>query len=173
MWKFFNLFSQGPTLKINGKSKATSIFGSIIGFLICSILIGATSIILYNFFARLNYTLNSYTDNSAIPDIKLNNFKIGFVLSDLMGKEFPDAERLFTISAMYWDIFIPKFTSNQTKQMSIVSYEPIPTIKCNQYMNNTIFKDNFEKMSEGYNMTCLDIPSMNKTLKGVYGNLGK
>ena len=173
MWKFFNLFSQSPALKINGESRATSIFGSIIGFLICSILIGATSIILNDFFARLNFTLNSYTDNSAIPDIKLKNFKIGFILSDLMGKEFPDAERLFTISAMYWDIFIPKFTSNQTKQMSIVSYEPIPTIKCNQYRNDTIFKDNFEKISEGYNMTCLDIPGINKTLKGVYANLGK
>ena len=171
MVKFLNLFSQVPNLRINGEIRPASIFGSIIGFLTISILISGVSFILYNYFSRLNYTINSYTDNKAKPNIDLKNFKSGFVIIDAMGLEFPEPERLFKISAKYWDIYLPVFGEDKEQEIEVTN---IPTIKCNQYKNNTLHKDEFDKYSKMYDsMICLDIPRLNKTLKGVYGNLGR
>ena len=50
----------------------------------------------------------------------------------------------------------------------------IPTIKCNQYKNDTLHEQEFDKLSSMYNdMTCLDLPSLNNSLKGIHGNLGR
>ena len=170
MVKFLNLFSQVPTLRINGQMRPSSIFGSIVGFFsLCSLFAGL-SFILINYFSRLEYIINSYTDNSAKPDIDLKNFKFGLIITDLMGKEFPDQDRLIKISAMYWDIYLPVFGENRTQEVTLTN---IPIIKCNEYKNDTLHKKDFDQYSKMYNINCLDIPSLNKTLKGIYSNLGR
>ena len=49
----------------------------------------------------------------------------------------------------------------------------ISTIKCNQYPRDSLHAEALNQYSKKHNLTCLDTPSINDTLKGVYGNLGK
>ena len=171
-FKILNIFSQTPSLRINGEIRPFSIFGSIIGFITMSILIAAISIILYENFSRFNFRINSYTDNSAKPDIDLKNFKLGFVLTDAMGKEIPDEDKILKTSAKFWDLHVPVWGDN-TNSLS-VKMEDIPIIKCNQYQSGTLFSKNFTEFSKNIkNLSCLDIQKLNKNLKGTYGNVGK
>jgi len=170
MTKVFNLFSQSPTLRINGEIRPNTIFGTIIGLITVSILTGAFTYVLHNYFSRLHFELNSYIDNSAKPEIDLENLKIGFHIIDGMGIEFSDHERLFTISAKFWEIYLPKFGENTPQKVDFMN---IPIIKCNEYKNDSIHQKNFNEYAKNYNVTCLDLPSINKTLKGVYGKLGR
>ena len=170
MLSFFNLFSQLPSLRINGKIRPTSIFGSIIGFFAIMILLAGLTFILHNFFSRLSYTINSFTDNLAKPEINLKNFNLGFQVIDAYGTPFPDHDRLFQISALYWDVYLPKIGENKTQK---IEFTNIPTIKCDQYKNDNLHKEIYDTYSKMYkNMICIDIPSLNQSLKGVYGNLG-
>ena len=169
VFKFFNLFSQAPSFKINGETRPSSVFGSIIGFLTLSTLIAAISLILNDYLSRLNYSVNSYTDNLAKPEIDLKNFKLGFLITDLMGKEYPDHEKLFTISALYWDVFLPQFGENKTQTIQTV---PIPSIKCDEFKDDFYLKESFDLYAKSYNLTCLDLNVIQKNLTGIYGNLG-
>lgn len=145
MWKFFNLFSQSPVLKVNGENRPTTIFGSIIEFFSICIIIGAVSIILNEYFNRLSFSLNSYTDNSAKPDIDLQNFKVGFYLSKSTADKFHNHERLYTISAKIREIYIPKYGENTTQT---ITGTPIHTIKCNEYKNGYILKDDYDEYAK-------------------------
>lgn len=82
---FFNLFSQKPSLRINGEKRAYSIFGVLIGIITIPILLTGIFYILYNFFSHFNYTISSYIDSSSIPNIDLKDFKLGFILTDARG----------------------------------------------------------------------------------------
>ena len=169
--KFFNLFGQTPGIKINGEIRPSSIFGSIIGFFTVTILTSAIFFILHNYFSRLSFTINSYTDNSAKPDINLKELKLGFIITDPLGNQFQEQERLFKISALFWEIYLPKYGENKTQSFK---FQPIPTIKCNQYKNDSLQKEAFDDLYKmNKNQTCLDIPSLNKNLTGVYGKLGR
>ena len=171
-FEYFNLFSRSPTLRVNARDKPSSIFGSIIGFLAISILIGAISFILNEYFSRLNYTINSYTDNLTKPNINLKDFKLGFKLINSAAKEIPDIDRLFKISAIYWDIHNPEFGDNTTGIMT----RPIkiPIIKCDQYKNDSLFFDDFTNYAKNFKyIDCLDIPNLNLNITGAYGNLGQ
>ena len=168
-FKFFDRFSQTPTLRVNGKVRPTTIFGSFIGFFTISVLIAVISIILHDYLSRLTYNVNSYVDNSARPDIDLKKFKLGFFISDQLGRKYLDQERLFTISAKLWEVYIPIFGYNVSE---VVEFKNIPRIKCNEYKNNTLFYENFELASKVIDATCLDFTNLNKNLYGTHGNFG-
>lgn len=171
MMKLFNIFSQSPSLRINGESRPFSIFGSIIGFFTLITLLIGIFFILLDYFSQLNFKLNSYIDQSARPDIDLKDFKLAYLLVEPNGKDIKDIDRLFKISAMFWDIYLPKFGENKTQEIDIT---PIKNIKCNEYKNGTEHKEEFDNFHKIYEtMICLDIPSVGKNLKGVYGNLGR
>jgi len=171
-FEYFNLFSRSPTLRVNAKDKPSSIFGSIIGFLAISILITAISYFLNEFFSRLNYTINSYTDNLTKPNINLKDFKLGFQLVNSKGNDIPDIDRLFKISALFWDLNNPEFGYNKTG--IIARPIKIPVIKCDQYKNDSLFYENFVNFSKNFeSMDCLDIPNLNLNITGAYGNLGQ
>jgi hypothetical protein len=163
-FKFFNLFSQSPSLRINGDFKPSSIFGSIIGFITIIITIVAIFFILFDYFSRLNFNVSSYTDNLARPEINLNEFKLGLLLSDLLGQPIPDQDRLYSISAKHWNIHLPKVEQNKTSSVKI---EPIPSINCD-YDTSHISKERFNFLEKSYKMSCFDF--RNRTLSGVYGN---
>jgi len=167
--KYFNLFSQNPSLRINGERKPSSIFGSIVGFVTVSIVIVALIFILNDSFSHLTFKVNSYIDNSLYPDIDLKKFKLGFTIGDLRGLQFPDHERLFKISVMHWDIYLPKFGENKTQN---VETKIIPIKNCFDYSNDSIIHDEFTQYSKMYNLTCLDFNSLNKNLTGIYGKTG-
>ena len=166
---FFDFFSQTPSLRINGEYRPFSIFGSIIGFLTITFLIGGISIFLNDYFSHLSFNVNSYTDNLAKPNIDLKNFKLAFLLVDLMGREYPDKERLFKITAKYADLYIPLSRNTSVD----VNFIDIPIIKCDEYKKDELFSDKYGMYSEMWDLTCLDFSKLEKNLKGVYGNFGK
>lgn len=83
-----------------------------------------------------------------------------------MGREFPDREKLYKISARHIDVKVPKLGSNETGGVFFTS---IPFIKCNEYKNDTILYDEF---SIYQNSSFLDFSNLNKNLSGIYGNVG-
>jgi len=172
IFNFFNIFSQTPSLRINGQKRPASIFGSIVGFCSITILIGAMIYILFNYFSRLDYTINSYTDNLAKPNIDLKDFKLRFVITDTYGNEFPDYEKLFKISAKFWDIYLPVLGENKTQKIEI---SEIPVVLCKNLNLTNIDSDaiSLVEYSKMYNILCLDFSVLNKNLTGVYGNLGR
>lgn len=169
VFKFFNLFSQKPSLKINGEAKPSTIFGSIIGLLTITFLITFLSIIIYDLFSRFNFKVNSFIDNSLYPDIDLRKFKLGFTIGDLRGNQFLDHERLFKISVMHWEIHLPKFGENATQK---VETSEISFKNCTDYKNDSLLQEEFLQYSKMYNLTCLDFEKLNKNLTGVYGKIG-
>jgi TM2 domain-containing membrane protein YozV len=155
-----------------GKKRPFSIFGSIIGFIALSIIITAISFILNDYFSRLDYNFNSYTDNLSVPDINLTDFKLGFKLVNATGGDYPDLKRFFKMSAIFWDIYNPKLGENITTIS--VNKTIIPLIKCNQYRKNSLFYENFAFLSKNHiDSECLDFESLNKSLIGSYGDLGR
>ena len=167
-FKFFNLFSQSPSLRISGDFKPPSIFGSIVGLFTVAITLVAIFFILYDYFSRLNFNVNSYTDNLIRPEIDLNEFKLGLLITDLLGRPFPDQDRIYNISAKHWDIYLSKFGENKTQSVQI---ESIPSMKCNGYKNGSLLREGFEYLGEMYNMSCFDF--RNRKLSGIYGNAGQ
>lgn len=167
----FNLFSQTPTLRVNGKMAPPSIFGSLVGFSAFTIMIIFLYFTLDDYFSLMNYTINSYTDNLAKPDIDLRNFKLGFKLIDSRAQNIPDVDRIFSISAIYWDCNNPELGSNSS--ISAIPI-PIPVIKCDQYRKDSLFYDYFSQYArQNKDIKCLDFEAIGKNLTGAYGNVGK
>lgn len=167
MLKFFDLFSQTPSLQVNGNSRLTTTFSAIIGLFAIMTIISGISIILYDFFSRFSYSINSYIDNSLEPNIDISKLKISFLITDLIGREFPDHERLFSIKAKHWEFYIPEIGKNISDSIKI---NEIQKINCNQYKNNNLMNEKFEMYSKLHNITCLDFENINKNLTGVHLN---
>jgi hypothetical protein len=171
IYEYFNLFSQTPSLRINGKSRPLSIFGSIIGLTSISIFITSVSIIFNNYFSRLNYTFNSYTDNLVTPSVNLDEFKMGFDLRTATGTDISDHDRVYSLGALFWEINVPLLGNNLTSISA--KPNPITVIKCNQYEEGSLFSEDFVQYSKNSkNLKCLDFKSLNRSLIGSYGNLG-
>lgn len=171
-FEYFNIFSQTPSLRVNGKNKPFSIFGILVGMIAISIMIIAYCFILIDYFSRISFSITSYTDNLAMPDISLKDFKIGFQLLNHKGIEFPEADRVFQITAVWAKIKIP-FLGDNTESISQIS-RFVPIIKCDKYSNDSLFAKNFADYSKKFKyLQCLDIPKLNRTISGSYGNLGE
>lgn len=166
-FEFFDLFSQTPSLKINGNNRLKTNFGAVIGIFSIIILITGISFILSEYFLNLSLNVYSYVDNSKDPDIDISKLKMSFLITDLMGREFEEPERLFSIEAKHWDFFIPE-DGNKTRQA--IKIQNLKKIKCNEYVNNDLMDSKFEKFSKLHNVTCLDFKSLGKNLKGVHLN---
>ena len=136
-FKSLDIFSESPSVKIDGKTKLKTKFGAFIGFLTISSLITGITIILNDYFSLLSYNFKSYIDNSIRPDIDLSKIKLGFTLTDGIGNPFSERDRLFSIKATFWDIYIPQLGDNYntTKKVQI---SDIPIIKFNEYKNKLL-----------------------------------
>ena len=161
-FKFFNLFSQSPGLRINGERKPATIFGSIVGFFTISILLSAITYILFNYFSLLDYKINSYTDNLAEPNIDIKNLQLDFFIMDSLGNEIQEPERIFEISAKFWEMYVDNLAENKTQRLEITD---IPKIKCNHESANQQLRNKYK------NSTCFDLSKMNKNLTGPFKNL--
>ena len=168
----FNIFSQFPTFRVSGNSKAYSFFGSLVGLISIVTLISGISFILIDYFTKLAYSINSYTNNLEIPNIVLKDLKFGFRILNQVGQEFElDVNRLFKISAIYWDVHIPVKGDNTTSIQ--VKPTQIPIIKCDQYTKGSIFYEEFASYAKNFRyIDCLDLESIGKNITGAYGNLG-
>lgn len=168
--KSLDLFSQIPTVKIDGQNRLTTKYGAFIGFLTLSSLFVGISFILNDYFSFLSYNFNSYIDNSARPDIDLSKIKLGFHLTDGLGNQFKDRDRLFNIKATFWDIHIPQLGDNSTQKVVI---SDIPNIKFNEYKKNPLFNKEAELYTKLYDADYLDLESINKNLSGIFSNFGR
>jgi len=169
-FRLFDLFSQTPSLKINGGTRASTNFGSFIGFITITFLIFGIIFIINNFFSSLSYNVNYFVDNSVIPNIDLRKIKIGFHLLNYESKEFKNSEKIFSLKARLWNFY------RNDSEMTIpeTDYEEIKLIKCNKYTKNVIFNEQLNKYSLIYrDLFCLDLENLSKNLTGFYGNLGK
>ena len=167
----FDLFSQTPSLKVNGGNSPQTIFGSIIGLASIITLIFGMIYILYDYYSQLSYNFSSYTDNSIIPDIDFKKFRMGFVVTDSLGNPVPNLDRLFSIKATHWDIYFNTNTSSVEIKIS-----DIPKIKCSNYAeNDPIFKvinSTLNTYGKTHGMECLDFEAIDKNLTGIYNNFG-
>jgi len=167
---YLDLFSQTPTLKINGKEKLTSIFGSIVGFLSLCITIIGLVYFSHDYFAKLTFSVNFFIDTGVSPKIDLKKFKLAILITDLMGNELPDKERIFSLNALYWDIFLPG--PNDNNPQSLIPTE-IPKIKCFEYKNDSLFKNETDFLGKKFKTDCFDFESLNKSLYGNNNNFGE
>ena len=168
--KFFDFFSQAPSVKINGSDRLNTIFGSIIGLFTTIIFIFGIFFIFNDYISRLSYKLNSYTDNSVKPDMDPSKFRMGFLVIDVEGNQFPERERLFTLKALHWDIYIPSLGANSTQSVKI---ENIPVKRCTD-LNHTLYEfETLKDLSRNYDTDCLDFENVNKNLSGVFNNFGR
>lgn len=165
----FDLFSQQPFLRVNGKKRPTTIFGSIIGLFTIIFLIIGIIYQCYNYFSGKLYTVSSYSDNSLRPELDLTNFKTSFLVTDLYGNQLPERHRLFQISAKFWDIFIPNNGAMDLTQQ--VTSDNIPKIKCTDYKSN-LFNNEIFLYSQRYDFDCFDFTAINKNLTGIYNSFG-
>lgn len=170
-FSLFDLFSQVPNLRVNGRTSPSTIFGSFLGFLTCIFLLTGISFILKDYFQGLTYNINSFIDNSSTPSIDLkNDFQVAILLTDVYGNEFHDADRIFSLKANFWDMNIP--INNISQPM--VTNENINFKKCTEINSNKVFKKEFEEYTSLYkNLMCLDFETLNRNLTGNYENFGK
>lgn len=109
--KYFDIFSQKPSLNIKGSKRAHTKFGSCISLITVCILITGIVFILNDYFQGLSYNVNSFVNNSLNPSISLKRLKLGFLIIDFYGKEFSDMERIFSLNAKFWDIKMPDYSN--------------------------------------------------------------
>lgn len=166
----FDQFSQTPTLKVNGKKRATTIFSSIIGLLSIFGLTFGIIYLIYDYYCQFNYTFSSYKDNSIRPDIDLKDFRFGFILTDTVGNPIPNKDRLFSIEAKHWDIYFD-VTSNSTD----IKVSNLPKISCYESLKNGNFEENLNvinSFAQSHGSYCFDFKSLDKNLTGIFNDLG-
>lgn len=166
--KSLDFFSQSPHLRVNGRNKLATIFGSAVSIFSIIILIFGISFILYDYFFYLTYNINSYTDNTITPEIDLKALKFGLLLTNGRGEEYQNPEKLFKISAALWEIKTPILGNISDVSVSL---KDIPIMKCNEYKNNPILNKEFNSYSKIFDLNCLDFESLNRNLTGTFGNL--
>jgi hypothetical protein len=167
----FDLFSQTPSLKINGKKMPSTLFGSCIGLISISFLLSTIIYVIYSYLKRLSLTIDSFIEVDYHEEINLKEMNIGFLITDFLGREFPDQDRMFTIQAKFWEIYVPPELNNITKSAD-VKIENIDIIKCTQLKQHQ-YERNFKTYSQNYkNIVCLDLANLNRTISGIFGNYG-
>jgi hypothetical protein len=166
--KFFDFYSQGPTLRVNGDTRLATNFGSIISLLSLTLLFSGLYFILNDYFSYLTFNVNSFTDNTNTPDIDLKKFKMSILLIDGQGREYENPERLFKISAAYWNVKVNPISTNSYASVGLID---IPTMKCNNYTDPTL-NEEFKFYTGRYkSITCLNFDKINKNLTGIFGSV--
>lgn len=134
-----DFLSKTPSLKINNSNKFHTTIGIIIS-LVTIILIASYSIyFMYNLIARKNYQILERYDNQIIPDFKIFDNKIAFTITDSLGKEYENPERLFDIEAQLRD-----YHYQPDREFS--NFTKVSLGDCRMY-NKPPFEKNFENLS--------------------------
>lgn len=167
----FDLYSQRPVMRIDGKEKISTVFGSIIGFLsVCITLIGLLYYC-YDYFAGLSFSVNFYIDSREKPSIKLNDLKIAVFVTDLYALEYEEQDRLFSVSLKYWNILIP---GPGDDRMQRLNFTYVPMINCWDYKNDSLFKNETDYLGYKYkNARCFDFSELKNELFGSKRGFGE
>jgi hypothetical protein len=168
IFSYFDLFGQIPSLKINGRNRVPTYFGSLVGFFTICFLITGMVFIITDFLNRLSYKVNSFVDRSARPNIDLKKLVMAFQITNNLAEDFPDKDRLFSFRAQYANHYAPSETENT---LSKVDFEKVNFIKCNDSKEAQQYLE-FAKTynSKTNNLLCLDLVNLNKNLTGIFPN---
>jgi len=164
---FIDLFSRAPFLRINNSDKYHTIFGLIISILT---ILGILSIVIYFIyasFARISYQILERMDQNIIPNTKIFENKISFILTNRLGNQFEEPDRLFSIEAKFWEIY----PTAKIKNDNLINITDIPLKNCSIYQNEP-FKERFDNVLNFWDSAkCLDFTNLKKNLYGQFGNL--
>ena len=171
----FDLYSPKPEIKVDGNPKFTTKFGIFVGISSIIILACIYTFYIYDFLTRQRYTI-TYNEKNIIPQINLNNNKFSLSVFDGYGKDFPEENRLFSISARYQKTSlkdISKMDEDYLKNADLGKIIDLPLKKCNK------FKD--ENLKEYFNLInllkpnslCLELDDFDQNLFGRYGSVDK
>ena len=171
-----DLFSPKPELKVEGKSKFGTKFGVLMGLISITILISIYVFYIYEWLSRNKINVTFNRKRNLTPKIILNKKKISLSVFDGYGIDYPEQDRLFSISAKYWKTkFIDK-SSMDSSYMSDVEYgkiTEIPLKKCNKFKDDS-FSIAFTQLNFlKPNSVCLELDDFEEDLFGRYGSLDK
>lgn len=166
--RFLDIVSVSPRLKIRGEGKYITKLGICFGFLtIISIL--TLSIILFSEVVnheKINILYNIYTNSD--PTIDFRKSQIVLLITDAFGNEFENDDRLFDITAKFWNITFPII--NDTMMPAKANILDVPMRRCK---NKTFeyFNSYYQSMNSAYNsLLCPEFGDKNISLVRKYGN---
>ena len=162
---FLDIFSQTPGLKINKSEKYFTIFGLIISLITVMCIVATFIYYTYLCISRKNYKILERFDNNLIPSFNISENKIGLIVMDLNGKDFKDADKLYSIEAEFREI------DASIEKENIIQLQNIPVTNCSIYINEPFKSEAIRLMQRWPFSKCLDFRSLKKDLYGKYGSL--
>lgn len=159
---FFDLFSQKPTLKINGKPKLKNKYVAILGIFVLIGVIILSIILSLDILSKNSLTVMQNISSNKFVNITLDSsLPIAIIITNNIGREIPDADRVYEINSIYTSYKPENFTHPNTNFRS-------------HYINNTECKykrleggkdDKFENLYKiSKSMKCFDLKPYNVSI---------
>ena len=167
----FDILSLTPKIKVKSKNRFTTNIGIFLGFCIL-VFLGIVSIISFtDVLNRTNINILYNLDSRSETLIDFTDNQIILIISDAMGKEFENSEKLFNIQAKFWNVTFPRLNGTlQTQPFGQISN--ITVKKCSELKPYKQFKEYYDnKINLFKTSLCADFDSLNLTLFGKYGDL--
>jgi hypothetical protein len=156
---YFDLFSQKPTLKINGDSKIKNIYVAVLGlFVIIGVLIVSIILSLDIFNKSIVNIIQNIVSNRYINITLDTSIPISIFVTDNFGEEFNDHDRIYELEARY-STYIPTNSQNPRENLQIIK---IKNTKCEyKRLEGDVESkyDNIYKISK--TMKCFDLKPYN------------
>jgi len=164
---YIDFFSRTPCLKINNSDKYHTIFGLIISILTIFSISSIVIYFIFTCFSRISYQILERMDHTLIPSTKIFKNKISFTITDPLGYQFKEPDRLFSIEAKFGEVNPTARSINK----NIVNFTDIPLTNCSIYQNEP-FKERFDNLTNVFNTSkCLDFSNLKTNLYGQYGSM--
>lgn len=171
-----DFFSPKPEIKVNGNTRFRTSFGIITGICFLCVLLSIYSIYLYNCFYRFKKIVTYNEKRDSNPRVPLNKMKFSITLMDGYGREYSDHEKIFEISAKFWESKLVDPSKVNLEYVDNFEYgkiDNIPLKKCNEFQDKN-FIDSFSNLAKLKKTTkCLELDNFQKDLFGRYGSLDK
>ena len=160
---FFDQFSRKPKLKINGKSRLSNIYISILGiFVILGYLV--TGLILsLNVMSKETFYMIENTDSKMFNNFTLDTqIPLSVIVSNMVGVELKDPERIFDLKLKYF-----QYTPEKENQTANYFVQDIEDTKCTFKKLAGDTDDKYENLFKIYKqMKCYDLKPYNISIYG-------
>jgi hypothetical protein len=172
-----DLFSSKPELKVQGNSKFRTKFGIVVGIISIILLITIYIFYILQCVLRKEKIVTYNEKRNITPRIALNNNKISLSIFDGFGRDYPDQDRLLSLSARYWKsnfLDIPRMDIDYIKnEENLGKIIDIPLKKCNKFSDQKFSKEFAQLNFLKPNSVCLELDGFKEDIFGRYGSLSK
>lgn len=171
-----DLFSPKPELKIFGNPRFKTKLGVFIGSLFIISILAIYCFYLYECIGRISKVVIYNEKGNARPEISLNKKKFSFTVMDAFGKDFPEQDRLFSISAKYWKtdfVNVSKLNFEYLQNNNFGQIIDIPTKKCDKFVDKNFYDIFYELNLFKPKSVCIELDDFHEKLFGRYGSLEK